>query len=309
MFLHHSLSRCLGKISRKIGTKIKKNRGTRRKPPPRVFLRARARARVYFSGVCRGCSGLERGSLCSWAFTTAHVFSVSRAQQPARTYARTQPSEWSRERHWDYTYVHTVTSCVALTRTKGAPCESRARICCHSSDPLPLLSPFSLPFDITRTHCLHTRNFPLFHVFSPPPFSLLLPVFPSSSSLPSPPQIISAPLSLLATHSSRGPRFFSLRLNVPPRRPPFPRPSFRPSSCSLYTRPSSSVRVEAFRLDSFSSVPPRPDPTKPRACTREDPKRSQRARGCWPRARCTFCPERDPRATGLPPSPLLLRIA
>lgn len=156
---------------------------------------------------------------------------------------------------------------------------ARAQIRSHSS-PFSLLS-YRL-FDITRihnAHCLYTRNFPLFHVFSLLLFSspscfcfLQFPFFPSC--VLSPPLYLSVELTffcLLASHSSLrlvnlvSFFFFSLRLNAPPPSPiplrwlPFPRPSFRPS-CSLYTRRMSLLLPVAFRLDSFSSVPTRLPP-------------------------------------------------
>lgn len=165
---------------------------------------------------------------------------------------------------------------------------ARAQIRSHSS-PFSLLS-YRL-FDITRihnAHCLYTRNFPLFHVFSLLLFSspscfcfLQFPFFPLL-------RIISAALSLRGTHfflspriaflaASREPRFFfffSLRLNAPPPSPiplrwlPFPRPSFRPS-CSLYTRRTSLLRARRlssrFLFVGSNPSSPRPDPRTHRA--------------------------------------------
>lgn len=169
---------------------------------------------------------------------------------------------------------------------------ARAQIRSHSS-PFSLLS-YRL-FDITRihnAHCLYTRNFPLFHVFSLLLFSspscfcfLQFPFFPSC--VLSPPLYLSVELTffcLLASHSSLrlvnlvSFFFFSLRLNAPPPSPiplrwlPFPRPSFRPS-CSLYTRRTSLLRARRlssrFLFVGSNPSSPRPDPRTHRACASE----------------------------------------
>lgn len=201
-------------------------------------------------------------------------------------------------------------------------------------------SPFSLLFyrlfDITRihnAHCLHTRNFPLFHVFSLLLFSspscfcfLQFPFFPPFFPLL---RIISAALSLRGTRfslslspriaflfaASREPRFFffffSLRLNFPlpyspslaAISPPFV-PTFSFFIYSSHVPPPCLSSRFLFVASNPSS--PRPDPTyasRARASERKriQSERSQRARGCWPRARCTFCRE---RSSPLPGSPI-----
>lgn len=169
-------------------------------------------------------------------------------------------------------------------------------------------SPFSLLFyrlfDITRihnAHCLHTRNFPLFHVFFPPPFFLpflfLLPPVPFFPPFFSPPayylrRSISPwnslfSLSLLASHSSslRLVNLVSFFFFTPPKLPPplFPLvgrhfPALRPDLLVLYilvARPSSVPFVSIpFRRFQPVFPPPRPRVRIARACIREeaDPK-------------------------------------
>lgn len=200
---------------------------------------------------------------------------------------------------------------------------ARAQIRSHSS-PFSLLS-YRL-FDITRihnAHCLYTRNFPLFHVFSLLLFSspscfcfLQFPFFPLL-------RIISAALSLRGTHfflspriaflaASREPRFFFFFFTPPKRPSPFPyspslaaiSPPFVPTFLffiySSHVPPPCPSPFVSIPFRRFQPVFPPPRSTNAsRACIREDPKcarerSSQRACGCWPRARCTFCRERSP---------------
>lgn len=200
---------------------------------------------------------------------------------------------------------------------------ARAQIRSHSS-PFSLLS-YRL-FDITRihnAHCLYTRNFPLFHVFSLLLFSspscfcfLQFPFFPSC--VLSPPLYLSVELTffcLLASHSSL--RLVNLVsfffFFTPPKRPsPFPyspslaaiSPPFVPTFLffiySSHVPPPCPSPFVSIPFRRFQPVFPPPRSTNAsRACIREDPKcarerSSQRACGCWPRARCTFCRERSP---------------
>lgn len=199
---------------------------------------------------------------------------------------------------------------------------ARAQIRSHSS-PFSLLS-YRL-FDITRihnAHCLYTRNFPLFHVFSLLLFSspscfcfLQFPFFPSC--VLSPPLYLSVELTffcLLASHSSlRLVNLVSFFFFTPPKRPsPFPyspslaaiSPPFVPTFLffiySSHVPPPCPSPFVSIPFRRFQPVFPPPRSTNAsRACIREDPKcarerSSQRACGCWPRARCTFCRERSP---------------
>lgn len=162
---------------------------------------------------------------------------------------------------------------------------ARAQIRSHSS-PFSLLS-YRL-FDITRihnAHCLYTRNFPLFHVFSLLLFSspscfcfLQFPFFPSR--VLSPPLYLSVELTffcLLASHSSlRLVNLVSFFFFTPPKRPsPFPyspslaaiSPPFVPTFLFfIYTSLLRARRLSSrFLFVGSNPSSPRPDPRTHRA--------------------------------------------
>lgn len=122
--------------------------------------------------------------------------------------------------------------------------------------------------------------------------------------------------------ASREPRFFSfffsLRLNFPlpyspslaAISPPFV-PTFSFFIYSSHVPPPCLSSRFLFVASNPSS--PRPDPTyasRARASERKriQSERSQRARGCWPRARCTFCRERSSPLPGSPITHVSIRV-
>lgn len=160
-------------------------------------------------------------------------------------------------------------------------------------------------------------------MFFPSSFFLPLPVFASSSSLFSPPayylrRSISPWNSLFFVSSHRIPRCvswtsFLFFFFTPSKRPsPFPyspslaaiSPPFVPTFLffiySSHVPPPCPSPFVSIPFRRFQPVFPPPRSTNAsRACIREDPKcarerSSQRACGCWPRARCTFYRERSP---------------
>lgn len=184
----------------------------------REYFYARAPMSIFL--VCVAAAAALRGVLCAVERSPRLTLGVTHTL--ARTYARTRSRAIARAPPGLHTHVYAYCNKLRLRVQRALHVShvlayaATAQIRSHSS-PFSLL--FYRLFDITRihnAHCLHTRNFPLFHVFFPPPFFLpflfLLPPVPFFPPFFSPPayylrRSISPwnslfSLSLLASHSS-----------------------------------------------------------------------------------------------------------
>lgn len=270
----------------------------------REYFYARAPMSIFL--VCVAAAAALRGVLCAVERSPRLTLGVTHTL--ARTYARTRSRAIARAPPGLHTHVYAYCNKLRLRVQRALHVShvlayaATAQIRSHSS-PFSLL--FYRLFDITRihnAHCLHTRNFPLFHVFSLLLFSspscfcfLQFPFFPPFFPLL---RIISAALSLRGTRfslslsSHRIPlrcvswtSFLFFFFFTPPKLPPplFPLvgrhfPALRPDLLVLYilvARPSSVPFVSIpFRRFQPVFPPPRPHVRIARACIREeaDPK-------------------------------------